>query len=360
MFYVATTEADTTPLQKKMQTALLCAFIFFTNRPIPPKALTGAAREEYEWQHSLSRMFSYLPHPALPLSFRDQRRALQFAALVCAFLAFSAPLSLAAKEKEFHESPNALQVVVNAPVAEVVTAVQDVAADTIVYGTQSYQREKNLSGAHRWQNSTAFGEYTGKGTVIYKVAEGVLSPTNFKNSADMGTLTVRYIVTPFDDKNTNVRIDAVFIENFHRRIHESDGSVEAAEFGEIRQHVEELDAKREIERTEEERIARERKEKQQELDLASRQEAARQSAAHSSVSTDLEQRVTQLRRQAEVRVKASGTQLKTAPYKGAASLQNLPPYTEVVVLIVTPYWLGVQTADGHRGWVHHAEVEKLQ
>jgi hypothetical protein len=58
-------------------------------------------------------------------------------------------------------------------------------------------------------------------------------------------------------------------------------------------------------------------------------------------------------------VKASGTSLKSAPYKSAANLQALAPYTDVVVLVVTPYWYGVQTADGHRGWVYHGEVESL-
>jgi hypothetical protein len=154
----------------------------------------------------------------------------------------------------------------------------------------------------------------------------------------------------------------VFIENFRKKVHESDGSVEAGEFGEIRQRVEELAAKHELDREEAERIARERKEKQAELDLMSRQDtaaAAAKTQASAPLSADLEKRVARLRKQAELRVKASGTQLKTAPYKGAANLQALAPYTDVVVLIVTPYWYGVQTVDGHRGWIHRSEVESL-
>ena len=45
--------------------------------------------------------------------------------------------------------------------------------------------------------------------------------------ADMGTITVRYVITPFDEKSTNLRIDAVFIEDTSRKIHDSDGSVES-------------------------------------------------------------------------------------------------------------------------------------
>ena len=276
-------------------------------------------------------------------------------ALFCV-LSFALALQ-ATTRKEAHESPNALQVMVNAPVPDVILAVQQVAGDTVIYGTQSYQRENNLTGARRAETAKAFPDAPVVGTVIYKVADSVLSPTNFKNSADMGTLTVRYVVSKFDENNTNLRIDAVFIENSSHKVHASDGSVEAAEFGEVRKHVEQIQARHEADRLEEERIARERHEKQAELDLMARQEAAKASAV--PAATDLEQRVAQLRRQAEMRVRASGTQLKTAPYKSAASLQNLAPYTDVVVLIVSPYWYGVQTADGHRGWVYHGEVESL-
>jgi hypothetical protein len=247
--------------------------------------------------------------------------------------------------------------------ADVVHAVEEVAGDQVVNGTQSYQRERNLTGAHRAENATAFGDFSGKGSVFYKIADSVLSPTNFKDSADMGTITVRYVISAFDDKNTNLRIDAVFIENTGHRVHESDGSVETAEFGDIRQHVEAIAAKHEIEKDEEARIARERQQKQTELDLAARQDAATAAAAKNATTavtaTDLEERVSQLRKQAEMRVKASGTKLKTAPYKGATSLQTLAPYSDVVVLIITPYWYGVQTADGHRGWIHHSELEML-
>ena len=267
------------------------------------------------------------------------------------------PALCAAEKHKEGDSPNALNVMVNAPLKDTIAAVEQVAGEEVINGTQSFQKERNLLGAHRVQTSKAFGDPPAQGTIFYKVAESVLSPTNFKNSADMGTLTVRYVVSAFDDKNTNLRIDAVFIENSSRKVHESDGSVESAEFGEVRQEVEKIAAQREIEKAEEERIARERKEKQAELDLASRQDAVKANAA--TMSVDLEQRVTQLRKQAELRVKASGTNLKSAPYKSAASLQALAPYTDVVVLIVTPYWYGVQTADGHRGWVHRASVETL-
>ncbi len=281
--------------------------------------------------------------------------------LFCVLILFSGICAAASTKNNQRESPNALQLVLNSPMKQVLEAVQEVAGDQVIYGTQSYQRERNLTGAHPAESSSAFDDTSGTGKVLYKVADGVLSPTNFKNSGDMGTITVRYVITAFDEKSTNLRIDAVFIENTSRKVHESDGSVEAAEFGEIRQHLETIAAKVELEKDEEARIARERQEKQSELDLMSRQDAAAAAkrTATAPIATDLEKRVAQLRKQAEVRVRASGTQLKTAPYKGASNIQSLAPYTDVVVLILTPYWYGVQTVDGHRGWVHRSEVEAV-
>jgi hypothetical protein len=31
----------------------------------------------------------------------------------------------------------------------------------------------------------------------------------------------------------------------------------------------------------------------------------------------------------------------------------------VVILILTPFWYGVETQDGHRGWIHRDQVEQL-
>ena len=90
--------------------------------------------------------------------------------------------------------------------------------------------------------------------------------------------------------------------------------------------------------------------------LMSRQDAAR---AKQPISNDLEQRVKELRKKTEVRVSAAGTQLKIAPYQSAAAMQQLPPYTNLLVLIITPYWYGVQTEDGKRGWIHRSEVEAM-
>jgi len=59
-------------------------------------------------------------------------------------------------------------------------------------------------------------------------------------------------------------------------------------------------------------------------------------------------------------VKGPNTELKSAPFHSASKLQSLSAGSEVVILIVTPYWYGVETTDGHRGWLRHDQVEPFQ
>jgi hypothetical protein len=40
-------------------------------------------------------------------------------------------------------------------------------------------------------------------------------------------------------------------------------------------------------------------------------------------------------------------------------LKSLDAGAEVVIIIVTPYWSGVETEDGQHGWVHHEQLEPL-
>ncbi|HEV7218965.1 MAG TPA: hypothetical protein VGN39_08830, partial [Terriglobales bacterium] len=86
--------------------------------------------------------------------------------------------------------------------------------------------------------------------------------------------------------------------------------------------------------------------------------ASRLAAAQVSSQT-MEQHVQDLRRQVERRVVASGAPLKSAPFHTASTLKPLGPGTEVVILIVTPYWYGIETQDGQHGWLFHDQVEAL-
>jgi hypothetical protein len=51
--------------------------------------------------------------------------------------------------------------------------------------------------------------------------------------------------------------------------------------------------------------------------------------------------------------------LKSAPFQHAATLQSVPANSDVLIEIITPYWYGVETVDGHRGWLRHDQVEPI-
>jgi hypothetical protein len=87
-------------------------------------------------------------------------------------------------------------------------------------------------------------------------------------------------------------------------------------------------------------------------------ETSRLSNAQSS-EKEMQEEIVSLRHQLERRVKAPGADLKAAPFQSAANLKTLSAFTEVVVLIVTPHWLGVETPDGQRGWLRLSQLEPL-
>jgi hypothetical protein len=246
---------------------------------------------------------------------------------------------------------------VAAPESEVLQAVEDVVNDGIIQGSREFNKDKYIESATPAASSSLFPEWKGPGHVYYKVRTSVLAPLNFKESRDEGTLAVRYVVENKSDSKTIVRIDAVFVENFLRTVHASDGSVENAECQDIQELVDAVEAEKKLaaehEKQRQEKLAKEKDERKKEAD-----EASAFSEAQSSAQT-LDQRVESLRRQAERVVKAPGSQLKSAPFQSATDVKPLEAGAEVVILIVTPYWYGVETTDGQHGWVNHRQLEPL-
>ncbi|MBV8050103.1 MAG: hypothetical protein JOZ80_02870 [Acidobacteriaceae bacterium] len=242
-----------------------------------------------------------------------------------------------------------------APESEVLQAVEDVVNDGMIQGSKEYSKDKNIEKAFAAESSSLFPEWTGSGKVFYKVREKVLAPINFKESNDEGTLAVRYVVESKAGQQTIVRIDAVFVEDFRHTVHPSNGSVESAEYKDIQDHVDNIEAQKK-------QAADSDKHRQEELAqqslLHKNQEAAALENAELSSGT-LEQRVADLRHRLERVVKAPGAQLKSAPFQSATNLKSLDPGAELVILIVTPYWYGVETEDGQHGWINHSQLEPL-
>src|SRR5262249_26762059 len=91
-------------------------------------------------------------------------------------------------------------------------------------------------------STKVFPEWSEGGKVFYKVRLKALNPQNFKDGSDLGTLAVRYVLQPQDDKHTILHIDARFVEDYRRVSHPSNGSVESAEYKTIRDKLDEIEA----------------------------------------------------------------------------------------------------------------------
>ena len=279
-------------------------------------------------------------------------------ALVAVALVFGAAaqaFSAANPGQKSPDVPEGFAIDLKASEADVLKAVELVTQDTILHGTQVYAREDELTEAEAATSSAYYGPWTGPGHAFYKVRKQALSPQHFKNSTDVGTITVRYIVLGVAPNRTHVQIDAIFVEDGSKRVHTSDTTVETSEFAEIQSHIV--------------RIQREGRQtadalQRRQLQLAAQSnvkerdaEAAKLKDAESSVKS-LELRLHELQHQAELRVKAQAN-LKSAPFQHAATLQSVPANSDVLIEIITPHWYGVETVDGRRGWLRHDQVEPI-
>jgi len=264
--------------------------------------------------------------------------------------------------------------IVNVPYAEadVLKALDDVVQNGKIRGTKEYNKDEFVDNATMVESSTLFPAWTDGGKVYYKERLHALDPRNFKDSNDVGTLAVRYVVMRQDDKHTVVRIDAIFVEEFRHKAHASDGSVENAEYKEIHDRLEAMQLMRDqtAEAEKQKQEAEQRKfdtgaeeSSAMPIEPSSGSSASRPQETvvpESSSVDDLKKRVHELQQQTERRVKRAGTFLKSAPFRTAADLQPLSAGTEVLIMISTPYWYGVETHGGQHGWVFRDDLEEVQ
>jgi hypothetical protein len=297
--------------------------------------------------------------------------------------------SLQAREK--NKLPYGEGLMINVPYPEPVVeqVVRDVVQNGLIRGTKEYNKDEFISGAQPADSTRVFPPWTQGGKVFYKVRLQALDPRNFKDAGDMGTLAVRYVLQPQGDKNTVLRINAIFVEDFRRIAHASNGSVEGSEYKDIHDRLDALDVMNQqaVEAEQENQQARLRKQGQAgpavsssqgvsssqpplpapapENTVAANDAVARdagptpQNPAEPSADQTLEQHVQDLRHQVERLVKAPGAPLKSAPFHTASVLSPLPTGTEVLILISTPYWYGVETRTGQHGWIYRDDLESL-
>lgn len=286
-------------------------------------------------------------------------------------------LRVSAKEKDGVQYGMGLIINLPFPENEVEQVVQEVVQNGIIRGTKEYNKDEYISGATAVSSTRVFPQWTEGGKVFYKQRLKALDPRNFKDGSDMGTLAVRYIIQAQGEKNTVLRIDSVFVEDFRRVAHASNGSVESAEYKDIHDRLDAIDA-----------VKAQNAEAQKQRQVATgndqptiltdpRSPSASQrptvaplpagvvtstgtpAASGSAPIETLEQHVQNLRREVERVVKQPGAALKSAPFHTATTLQALPGGTEILIVISTPYWLGIETHDGQHGWMLRDDLELL-
>jgi hypothetical protein len=282
---------------------------------------------------------------------------LTLAVLTVSWLAFAVAPLHGRDHKKHEDFGLGFSTEIDAPESEVLQAVETVVDNGIIQGSFEYNKDKYIDKASVATSSNLFPEWKDPGTVFYKVRTKVLAPANFKETRDEGTLAVRYVVQSKDANKSILRIDAIFVEDFRRTPHVSDGSVEGAEFKDIQDHVDALQLQktqvRQGEKQRQEELARQALERKSADD-----EAVALATAQTSVQ-GMEQHLQELRRQAERVIKAPGAQLKSAPFHTASNLRSLDAGTEVVIIVVTPYWFGIESEGGQHGWVQRDQLEPL-
>jgi hypothetical protein len=253
-------------------------------------------------------------------------------------------------------APEGFTIDLTASEADVLKAVQSVVEDQEIHGTFMYEREPRLTGAAAEKSSSYFGDWGGEGHVFYKVRRNALAPRHFKNSADIGVITVRYVVRGVLENRTHLQITAVFVEDGTKHLHVSDTSVETSEFAEIQSHL--VTIQREEQQEAEILQKRQLDDEAAKISKERNEEATRVQSVDTSLK-GLEQRAQQLQHTLEVRVINPSTDLKSAPFHSATSVGTLTAGSDVLVEIITEYWYGVETTDGHRGWLRRDQVEQL-
>lgn len=300
----------------------------------------------------------------------NSARQITRAVIAISLLLALGALPLYAREKDAIQY--GVGLIVNLPMSEndVAKAVEEVAQNGIIRGTKEYNKDEYITGAVAATSSSLFSTWTDGGKIFYKVRLHAVDPRNFKQSGDVGTLAVRYVVMGQSEKNTVLRIDAVFVEEFRHTSHLSNGSVESSEYKDIHDHLEAMEVIKqqtsEAEKERQEQLAKKQRAAFENdtppvnapppPDLAATENVAEPAPASAQ---SLEEHVKDLRRQVERIVKSPGAPLKSAPFRTASSLQSLAPGTEVLIVISTPYWYGVETHDGQHGWISRDQLELL-
>lgn len=234
-------------------------------------------------------------------------------------------------------------------------AVARVTENSTIEGTHIYRGDTDVEDAVAVKNSDAFTDPSPPGQVFYKIRTKALSPDHFPASADMGTIAVRYIISPVNDQRSHLRIDAVFVKDTGHERYYSDGSVEMAEYSAIMDEIRSsLPNTRLAAKPADVNTAN----KSAGLQYDLTQEQAMLSDARAA-QAKLEKQLKQLEFDTQGRIRAEGIPLKSDPYNHATSILSLKKGQVVTVLGTSKYWYRVRTDAGEEGWIYYLFLEPL-
>jgi len=237
------------------------------------------------------------------------------------------------------------------PASKLADAVSRVVESGSIQGSHIYRGDPDVEDAVAAKSSEAFADAPapGAGQVFYKVRTKALTPDHFPGSNDMGTITVRYIVTPVNDQRSRLRIDAVFVEDAERVHCYSDGSVEMGEYASIMDQIRGAMPTSRVHATPAE-VNTADKSAGLRYDLA--QEQAMLTDAQAA-EDKLQKQLKQLEFDTQGRIKADGIPLKTDPYDHSSTILRLKKGQVVTVLSTSKFWYRVRTDTGEEGWIYY-------
>jgi len=275
------------------------------------------------------------------------------------------------------EAVTPFSIDVDAPYQTVLGVVNEVAHAGFITGTFEYKSDENLPGAEFLTKCDLFEPWSGPGTVVFKMRKRALAPSHFLNSNDVGTVAVRYIVQELGPNSTRLFIDAVFVENAGHHHHLSDGYVETSEFGAIAQKLKDAEHERlltgqPLPRNESSSrmqaapsvepapLVEPRTQVVEDAESDLLKAIAAQEASLTQESANMRQLqdlVSEARRSVILHVTAQRAEMKMFPYHHADTVQALKQGQEVTVIVTTPSWYRVRSADGQEGWIFRSLLE---
>ena len=241
----------------------------------------------------------------------------------------------------------------------VLTVVKNVASASAIHGTKIYRKDKEneIDGAEFATSSHAFSDSPGSGQVFYKIKRNAVAPEHFPGSNGAGTVAVRYIVQAAEGGPIHLRIDAVYFEESLHARYFSDGSVEAAEYEDIRRQLVAFTTPA----TAGARSVQTADAAQDTTDLQNT--LAREQALLAEAKAGeqkLQEQLKQLQFNTQGRVGSEGVPLKSYAYNSSSTIRTLEKQETITVLASSRYWYRIRTSKGEEGWIYYVFLEPLR